>query len=301
MTSTPISSRLILGLLSIQPLAALIKRQARQMIIRRAESIGVPWRQEVEQLQTHQSQWERNLSEVTDLSVVYPDYYRQSFHAYDEGNLGWQPAMEVGVAAKAVHARLWPEEGANGDAKLRQQYHDVLQAQLSQPPQFSVDLGCSAGHSTAALQAAFPDSQATGFDLSPYFLVVAQHLFSDSPRLHWRHGAAEATGLGDASVDLVSSFLVFHELPQSAAIATLKEARRILKPGGHVALMCMNPASEAYAKMPTYVRTLLRSTEPYLDEYFTLDLEKAIVEAGFEAPAVTVISPRHRAVVAQTR
>ncbi|MEO0407769.1 MAG: class I SAM-dependent methyltransferase [Cyanobacteria bacterium P01_A01_bin.135] len=301
MTATPISSRLILGLLSIRPLAALIKRQARQMIIKRAESIGVPWRQEVEQLQAHQPQWEVALAKLRDPHLVYPDYYRQPFHAYNEGNLGWKPAMEVGVAAKAVHARLWPKEGANGDAKLRQRYHQVLQAQLPQAPSLSLDLGCSAGDSTAALQAAFPNSRAIGLDLSPYFLVVAQHQFAANPHLSWRHGAAEATGLEAASVDLVSAFLMFHELPQFAAIAVLQEARRVLRPGGHVALMCMNPASEAYAKMPTYVRTLLRSTEPYLDEYFTLDLEQAIVAAGFAAPTITVISPRHRAVVAQVR
>ncbi|MFZ4639508.1 MAG: hypothetical protein ACOYMP_03755 [Nodosilinea sp.] len=27
--------------------------------------------------------------------LTYPAYYTTSFYAYDEGNLGWQPAMEV--------------------------------------------------------------------------------------------------------------------------------------------------------------------------------------------------------------
>lgn len=48
----------------------------------------------------------------------------------------------------------------------------------------------------------------------------------------WIHAAAEATGLPDASFDLVSAHLLFHELPQSAAIDILREARRLPASGG---------------------------------------------------------------------
>jgi hypothetical protein len=51
--------------------------------------------------------------------------------------------------------------------------------------------------------------------------------------------------------------------------------------------------------MPPYILTLLKSTEPYLDQYFTLDIEQAIAEAGFEAPMITCNSPRHRTVIAK--
>jgi Methylase involved in ubiquinone/menaquinone biosynthesis len=157
--------------------------------------------------------------------------------------------------------------------------------------------------------------------LSPYFLAVAHYRTQNReqgksygvqerflplpatslPTPHWLHAPAESTGLPDASFDLVSAFLIFHELPQRAAVAILKEARRILRPGGHFALMDMNPRSEIYARMPPYILTLLKSTEPYLDEYFALDLEQALVDAGFEQPTVISNSPRHRTVVAAVR
>ena len=51
--------------------------------------------------------------------------------------------------------------------------------------------------------------------------------------------------------------------------------------------------------MPRYVFTLLKSTEPYLDEYFSLDIEQKLIEAGFQAPTITPISVRHRAIIAR--
>lgn len=313
-TVTPnFASRLVNGLLAIKPLANLAKHRARQMMIQRAESIGVHWTQEVKALKARN--WEADLAQVHNPTPQYPDYYVRSFHAYEEGNLGWEPALEVEVAAHAVHARIWQEAGAQGDAWLRQSYHDVVKAQLPIVPQDIVDLGCSVGMSTFALQATFPDANLTGVDLSPYFLAVAHyrtqqrikgetnHLptsYPPNPKApRWVHAAAEATGLPDASFDLVSTVLLFHELPQSAAISIFKEARRLLRPGGHFTLMDMNPKSEVYAKMPPYILTLLKSTEPYLDEYFGLDIEQGLLDAGFQKPTITCNSPRHRTVIAQ--
>jgi len=45
--------------------------------------------------------------------------------------------------------------------------------------------------------------------------------------------------------------------------------------------------------------TLLKSTEPYMDDYFSFDLEGAIVQAGFTQPTLICNTPRHRTIVAQ--
>lgn len=54
------------------------------------------------------------------------------------------------------------------------------------------------------------------------------------PLIEWRDGSAEATGLGDASVDLVLCAQAFHWFRQRDA---LREFHRVLRPGGRVALM----------------------------------------------------------------
>lgn len=307
-----LTSRLVNGILAIKPLAGLAKYQARQMMIKRANSIGVPWLEEVDALKSRD--WSGDLAAVQNPDLTYPDYYVTSFHAYEEGNLGWEPALEVEVAAHAVHARIWQDAGAEGDLRLRQSYHETLKPQLAVTPKDILDLGCSVGMSTFALQAVFPDATLTGIDLSPYFLAIAKYRTEmrsagNGTRLQgttasasapqWLHAKAEATGLPDQSFDLVSACLLFHELPEEAAIAVFQEARRLLRPSGYFAFMDMNPKSDIYAAMPPYILTLLKSTEPYLDQYFALDVEKALVNAGFEPPTITPNSPRHRTVVAK--
>jgi ubiquinone/menaquinone biosynthesis C-methylase UbiE len=293
-----LASRLVNGLLAIKPLANYAKHQARQMMIDRAEKMGVYWRKEAETLRNRN--WDTELAQVQNPQLVYPDYYVCSFHAYETGNLSWEAASEVEVAAIAVHAKIWPEAGINGDAKLRQSYHDILKAQLPQAPRDIVDLGCSVGMSTFALQELYSEASLTGVDLSEYFLAVAQYRSKQrNIPIKWVHAAAESTGLPENSCDLVSACLMFHELPQEPSRKIFQEARRLLRPGGHLAIMDMNPKSEAFAKMPPYIFTLLKSTEPYMDEYFTLDISQAIIDAGFQAPRITINSPRHRTIIAQ--
>jgi ubiquinone/menaquinone biosynthesis C-methylase UbiE len=299
--NTPgLASRLVNGVLAIKPLYSLAKHQARQMMIKRAEKIGVPWRKNVSRLRSHD--WESELAKVQNLQLDYPEYYLTSFHAYEKGNLNWDAALEVEVAAYAVHAGIWKDAGAQGDPKLRQSYHEILKQQISQQPQDLLDLGCSVGMSTFALQELYPHAKITGLDLSPYFLAVAHYRSQErQANINWVHAAAESTGLPDASFDLVSIFLMCHELPQSATRRIFAEARRLLRSGGHLAIMDMNPKSEVYKKMPPYILTLLKSTEPYLDEYFGLDIEQTLVDAGFQTPTITRNSPRHRTVIAQVR
>ena len=171
-TSTPnLLSRVVNQVLAIKPLWNVAKGQARHMMITRAETIGVPWRQRVQALQGRRTEpggaesgvstaepgrlsplWETDLAALQNPHVTYPNYYTTSFHAYDEGNLGWRPAMEVEVAAQAVHAKIWPESGAAGDARLRQSYHDVLTAHVPNAPNDIVDIGlwCRHEHRSAS-------------------------------------------------------------------------------------------------------------------------------------------------------
>ena len=301
-----LASRLVNGILAIAPLFNIAKQRARNMMIERAESMGVNWRQIVADLQ--KKDLDSELAQVQNPHIQYPEYYLKHFHAYEEGNLGWLPATEVEVAAYAVHSRIWNDDQppVEGDARLRQSYIDIVKEKIATPPQDILDIGCSVGMSTFVLHKAYPQAKITGLDLSPHFLAIANYNtrtkhpeLAENGQVQWIHATAEHTGLPDSSFDFVSCFLLFHELPQDATRQILREIRRVLRPNGYFTLMDMNPYSDIYVKMPPYILTLLKSTEPYLDQYFSFDLASELVAAGFEAPSITANSPRHRTVIAK--
>ncbi len=292
-----LATKLVNAILSIKPLANFAKTQARKMIIKRAEKIGVPWTKQAKELS--ERNWNREWEEVNNPNFAYPEYYLTSFHAYEKGNMSWQAATEVEVASLAVHAGIWREEGIGGDARLRNSFLDILKVEIS-PPKDVLDLGCSVGLNTFPLQKVFPEAKFTGVDLSPYFLAVGLYRSQQQNLdINWVHAAAEATGLPDDSFDLVSICLVCHELPQFATRKIFREVRRLLRSNGSIAIMDMNPKSEVYATMAPHIFTLLKSTEPYLDEYFTLDIEKELVNAGFSAPKIICNTHRHRTIIAR--
>jgi SAM-dependent methyltransferase len=71
------------------------------------------------------------------------------------------------------------------------------------------------------------------------------------PRVEWRDGTAEATGLEGTSVDLVLCAQSFHWFRRDEALA---EFRRVLRPGGRVALLWnerdeRDPATAAYGRL----------------------------------------------------
>lgn len=96
-----------------------------------------------------------------------------------------------------------------------------------------LELGCSTGHFTQALAETYPDAQITGVDLSARVLEHAQRVANQNGhawKLYQRH--AEATEFEDNSFDLVTSYILLHEIPKKIVKAVFAEAFRVLKPGG---------------------------------------------------------------------
>jgi SAM-dependent methyltransferase len=264
-------------------------------------------------LDTNRHRAEAALRAVSDPSVGYPTYYTVPFHAYGEGNLGWLPAFECESATMSMALRVWKAEAEAGllapgpaQQRLRDGYLDALcayrtAAGLTQPLHDIVDVGCSVGVSTQYLAARFPDARLVGIDLSPYFLAVAT-LRAESGRwgaagqVTWRHADAEATGLPDGSVDFFSMSFVAHELPTAVTRRIMAEAFRVLRPGGVFGLTDNDPESPVIRGLPPVLFTLMKSTEPWSDEYYTMDMEGALRAAGFQSVETRTCDPRHRGV-----
>ena len=218
--------------------------QARRKMQKTAESNGIEWARGYEWLSQHVDK-----TRILPLDNI-PSYYQKPFHAYEDGNLSWQAAMELELASASVGARNVPLEKRNGEEAFRRLFEDGLKKAGAYVPKGSkvVDLGCGTGISTRRLAQNWPEaSELIGIDMSPYFVEVGKLLLSLQPkstneggpwvstitndnRISLFVGDIEDTGL--SNIDICQLQFVAHELPPAPARKIVDEAFRMAKPGG---------------------------------------------------------------------
>jgi len=300
---TDLLSRLVNLLIKTKPIYSLMQHQARQVLIKTAEKNNIPWRKNYQELEN--SEAKSLLESVTDQTIVFPDYYQVPFHAYDQGNLCWEAAFEAASATYSMGLRVWKNEDITwqvAQQRLRHSFYKVLEQYTAENVVDILDLGCSVGISTLELHRYFIKKQSNqintvGLDLSPYMLSVAKTLDQKQEIAKWIHGLGESTKFADNSFDLITLQFVIHELPHRATQEIFQEVLRILKPGGVIGIVDNNPASPVIQNLPPVLFTLMKSTEPWSDDYYTFEVEKAITIAGFEYQTTVASDPRHRTII----
>jgi len=146
-------------------------------------------------------------------------------------------------------------------------------------PATLLDMGCSGGFSTFEMAKAFPGVDTTGIDLSPHFLAVASKTY---PQLNFKHRLAEDTKFEDESFDVVTLNFLLHECPKASSEAILSEAFRVLKPGGVLAVLDVDP--RRLLELPPLRRWAFQVTEPWCKEgeYYNLEPTEYLSGIGFE-------------------
>ncbi|GBF89538.1 methyltransferase [Raphidocelis subcapitata] len=306
-TGDKLMSQLVNFLINTPPIWEVMKYFAKRAMKGTAAKKGVDWDAYTRGLLAAEPELEALRARFSTPGFPYPDYYLKPFHTYPTGNLEWLAAAEVRPASTVIACRTFKEmeDAAAAEARLRRGITATMKADLQRrglpPPSNILDAGCSTGISTRWLADAFPDAALTGLDASPYMLAVAELEQRRDPLptgrpIAFEHGLAEATRYADASWDMVAYQFIAHECPQSALRAFASEAARILRPGGVVVFVDNNPRSETIQNLPPALFALMKSTEPWSDEYYSFDLEAALREAGFEDVYTAEADHRHRAV-----
>jgi ubiquinone/menaquinone biosynthesis C-methylase UbiE len=90
------------------------------------------------------------------------------------------------------------------------------------------------------------------------------------------HGNAEQTGFPDASFDLVTASLLFHETPPEVSCIILQECFRLLQPGGEVLILDGNQSNLRWADWLTEI-----FEEPYIKAYAAGSVDAWMGTAGF--------------------
>jgi len=99
-----------------------------------------------------------------------------------------------------------------------------------------LDVGCGHGNSTREFATLHPDLRAFGLDFSPAMLRLARRDSSPADaRITWVQGDAARLPFPDNSLDAVTGHSLYYMLPDRAAF--LREARRVLRPGGRLILL----------------------------------------------------------------
>lgn len=98
-----------------------------------------------------------------------------------------------------------------------------------------LDAGCGNGAVTAELSAALPGTRVVGLDAHPGLLERARTRGGAGPAPELFLGDIGGTPFADGTFDLVLSRYVFQHLREPVAAA--RELRRILRPGGHLAVI----------------------------------------------------------------
>jgi ubiquinone/menaquinone biosynthesis C-methylase UbiE len=113
-----------------------------------------------------------------------------------------------------------------------------------------LDIGCGTGALTVLLKQAQPFADVVGLDPDPKALAIARRKATQaSLSIEFVEGFGNHLGYADASFDRIFSSLMLHHLDSDQKVATLREARRVLKPTGSLHLLDFGPPRSALARV----------------------------------------------------
>ena len=106
---------------------------------------------------------------------------------------------------------------------------------LIKPGDSVLDVGCGTGEVTLLAKTRAANGKVYGIDPAPEMILVARSKAARQKQdIDFRVGVIESLPFADSSVDVVTSSLMMHHLPEDLKVRGLAEIYRVLKPGGRL-------------------------------------------------------------------
>ena len=205
-----------------------------------------------------------------------PAYYRRNFHFQTDGYLSERSAQLYDFQVEVLFA-------GTADAMRRRAYVPVAQYLARQKIKAPVilDVGAGTGRFLSFVKSVQPEAKAIALDLSaPYLARAERRAQKMGQKIETVAAPAEKMPLADASMDVVTSIYLFHELPPKVRAAAAKEIARVLKPGG----IFVFADSIQYGDAPAFDGLLdvfpALLHEPYYESYAKLDMKQLFARTG---------------------
>jgi SAM-dependent methyltransferase len=158
-----------------------------------------------------------------------------------------------------AHARGFLEAVAGASRSLPSMFLDVAGQKLPdlhrrlETAERLLDVGCGAGHALATLAERLPGLSGVGIEIEPVSAEMARELMRArglAGRIEVRDGWEPAADF-EAAFDVVTQFLVLHEIRPELKADVLRRCARALRPGGTLILFDeVYPEDEATARHP---------------------------------------------------
>jgi ubiquinone/menaquinone biosynthesis C-methylase UbiE len=204
-----------------------------------------------------------------------PEYYAQDFHFQTGGYLGEDSAHLYDIQVETLFM------GAAGPMR-RTALRPIAEfmAGRDQRKVALLDVACGTGRFLRQVRLAYPAMVLEGLDLSRTYLDEARRNLAGLRGAELIEAAAERMPLADASVDIVTSVFLYHELPPDVREQVTAEIARVLKPAGLFVFLDSLQMGDRPGWDGLIEAFPHRFHEPYYRSYAVDDLEAMFSAAG---------------------
>ena len=231
-----------------------------------------------------------------DGSVPIPKYYEGvEWHLEPGGWDGYDLATPMFMAGVAPHVFSRGGYAAvEVDQDIRRQRVDVVSLLPKDHYERIYEPGCGGLGALAACSKVYPDAELTGSDISTSLLKGGHKAARNMGiAIHLKQRDARDTGEPDESYDAVLMYALLHEMPVKVSIDTIREAFRILKPGGDIVINDPPP----FCRVDAFQAAILDWESEYRGEPFfsaacSMDWSTVLEEVGFKVLEARALDSR---------